>query len=108
MVPAVDGVKSRSELIRQLVIEGLTGLVRRQQRWGQQFAKAQSGPFTAEREKGYTAMIKYRALYEGACNLEWKAYFAWRDKHKNCEPLTAADERYADAYSSCPVPKAKP
>ncbi len=62
--------------------------------------------FTAETERDMTNFIKKRRLFEGACNLPWADYFAFREANK-CARLTVGDERYAGLYSSCAIPQKK-
>jgi hypothetical protein len=51
-------------------------------------------PITAETERKYTALIKQRELYEGACNLSWPMYFRFREEHADdVAPLSADDKR---------------
>ena len=39
-------------------------------------------------EREYTALIKRRQLYEGACELSWAQYFKYRERHPDCTPLS--------------------
>jgi len=64
-------------------------------------------PIKAETEREYTALIKQRQLYEGACNLSWPMYFQFREEHADdVVPLSADDIAYAGSWTSCAV-KAK-
>jgi hypothetical protein len=56
-----------------------------------------SGP---EMEQQYTALIQDRQLYEGACELPWSRYFAYRDQHPECTPLTSEDLAYVGQWTS--------
>ena len=56
-----------------------------------------------EDEKKMTRLIQKRALGEGDCDLPWPEYFKFREAN-TCSRLKSSDERYASAYSSCPVP----
>jgi hypothetical protein len=58
-------------------------------------------PITADTEREYTALIKQRRLYEGACMLAWEQYFKFRDQHADCEPLTSDDLEYAGHWTAC-------
>jgi ParB/RepB/Spo0J family partition protein len=60
-------------------------------------------PITPEMEHEYTAMIKQRTLYEGACMLAWLMYFKYRDEHPDLPPLTPDDLAYAGMWTSCAV-----
>jgi len=61
----------------------------------------QATPITAKTERKYTALIKNRKLYEGACELAWEMYFKFRDEHPDCEPLTPDDLAYVGQWTSC-------
>jgi hypothetical protein len=61
-----------------------------------------ANPLTAKEEARYTRLVKRRRLYEGACELRWSDYFAFREAHK-CEPLTAIDVEYLSQWTVCPV-----
>ena len=50
--------------------------------------------FTADDEKEYTGNIKKRKLWEGACDLNWPKYRAYRAAHPGCERLDTQDLRY--------------
>lgn len=67
-------------------------------------------PITDEKEKAYTRLIKDRKLYEGACDLSWPEYFAFREEYVHfIEPLTDDDLAYAAQWTSCAVrTKTKP
>jgi hypothetical protein len=67
---------------------------------GEQVAKAH--PFTADDECEYTTMVKQRKLYEGACELRWKDYFAYRDAN-TCRALTEDDLLYLGQWTVCPT-----
>jgi hypothetical protein len=103
-------VCTRSEFIRSLVIEGINRLNRSRSHANAVRATvnridAEGPTFTAEKEKAFTEAIKERRVsFEGACDLPWDDYFAYRDKH-GCEPLNESDRAYAAAYSSCAVPQ---
>jgi hypothetical protein len=60
-------------------------------------------PITPEKEQAYTRLIKTCTLYEGACDLSWSEYFAYRDAHPECEALTKANLAYAGQWTSCAV-----
>jgi hypothetical protein len=60
-------------------------------------------PITAATERKYTALIKQRQLYEGACDLAWARYFEYRDAHPKCAPLGSEDLAYAAQWTSCAV-----
>jgi hypothetical protein len=60
-------------------------------------------PITAEIESRYTALIKGRKLYEGACDLSWARYFEYREEHPECAPLSEEDLAYAGQWTSCAV-----
>ena len=60
-------------------------------------------PITPEMEREYTAMIKQRTLYEGACELSWEQYFKYRDQHPDCTPLSQDDLAYAGMWTACAV-----
>ena len=60
-------------------------------------------PITAETERRYTALIKRRELYAGACDLAWTRYFEFRDAHPDCMPLSEEDLAYAAQWTSCAV-----
>jgi ParB-like chromosome segregation protein Spo0J len=60
-------------------------------------------PIDAETECRYTAMIKQRTLYEGACELSWQQYFKYRDQHPDCTPLSQDDLAYAGMWTACAV-----
>jgi hypothetical protein len=60
-------------------------------------------PITPEMEHEYTAMIKQRTLYEGACMLAWQMYFKYRDEHPDLPPLSPDDLEYAGMWTSCTV-----
>jgi ParB/RepB/Spo0J family partition protein len=60
-------------------------------------------PCTPEMEQEYTALIKNRALYEGACELSWAQYFRYRDEHPDCTRLDDDDLIYAGMWTSCAV-----
>jgi ParB-like chromosome segregation protein Spo0J len=60
-------------------------------------------PITPEMEHEYTAMIKQRTLYEGACMLAWQMYFKYRDEHPDLPPLSPDDLEYAGMWTACAV-----
>jgi ParB-like nuclease domain len=60
-------------------------------------------PINSETEAHYTAMIKQRTLYEGACELSWPMYFKYLDEHPELDPLTPDDLEYAGMWTSCAV-----
>jgi hypothetical protein len=62
----------------------------------QELAKL-SGP---EMEREYTALIQDRQLYEGACELPWSQYFAYRDQHAGSAPLSSDDLRYVGQWTN--------
>jgi hypothetical protein len=64
-------------------------------------AEFQATPITADTEREYTALIKTRRLYDGACMLAWEMYFKFRDQHSDCEPLTPDDLAYAGMWTAC-------
>ena len=65
-------------------------------------AKQEVTPFTTDDECGYTSLVKKRRLREGACDLRWSDYFAFREANK-CERLTANDMRYLSQWTGCPI-----
>jgi predicted nucleic acid-binding Zn ribbon protein len=75
---------------------------REAQRLAEREAYNKTHPFTADEEARYTSLVKERRLYEGACDLRWADYFAFRQAHK-CEPLTADDESYLGQWTTCPT-----
>jgi hypothetical protein len=60
-------------------------------------------PITPKVEHEYTAMIKRRTLYEGACMLAWPMYFKYRDEHPDLPPLSPDDLEYASLWTTCAV-----
>jgi hypothetical protein len=60
-------------------------------------------PITAEMEREYTALIKRRQLYEGACDLSWAQYFKYREQHPDCASLSENDLAYAGMWTACAV-----
>lgn len=65
-----------------------------------------SASFTAKHERLMTRFLKERSVPDGGCELPWQVYFDYRDAHK-CAPLSKDDMKYAGAFSSCALPKAK-
>jgi hypothetical protein len=81
-----------------------------QRAWSQRRAKERARrnvdhgarSFTADAERRMTSLVKRRRLYEGACDLPWADYFAFREV-KRCERLAANDVRYLSQWTACPV-----
>jgi hypothetical protein len=101
---------SRSDFIRDILAGHLNRRIP-QLRWSAEFRKDETaakitgkGPFTAEKEKAFTEAIQGRMLFEGACDLPWRDYWSFREKHQ-CATLSSSDTEYAAAYSSCAVPR---
>jgi len=61
--------------------------------------------FTADDEKEYTGYIKKRKLWEGACDLNWPKYRAYRAAHPESAPLDAKDLRYVGQWTGVFKPK---
>jgi hypothetical protein len=59
-------------------------------------------PLTTKEEAHYTRLVRERRLYEGACDLRWADYFAFRAAHKR-KPLTAEDVEYLSQWTVCPM-----
>jgi hypothetical protein len=57
-------------------------------------------PMTPEKEQEYTRLIKSRELYEGACDLSWQEYFAYRGQHPDCAPLSRDELDYANMWTA--------
>jgi hypothetical protein len=97
-----------------MIIDGLNAAKRRQKRRAHDYADATHARlmaggtvFTAERERQFTEAIKDRMLYEGACDLPWREYVAFRKKHRR-KPLTDSDLAYLAEWTPCAVnPKAR-
>jgi hypothetical protein len=112
--PAYPDVRSRSDFIRSMIIDGLNAAKRRQKRRARDYEDgtrtrltAGGAVFTADRERQFTEVIKDRMLYEGACDLPWPEYVAFRKKH-SCKPLTDSDLAYLAEWTPCAVnPKAR-
>jgi hypothetical protein len=107
-LPLFLEAQNRSDVIRFLVAKGLNNAIERQQRFASANAsdtleRITGGEFTAESEQAFTAAIKQRMLFEGAIDLPWDEYAAWRKTHKGCEPLTDADQTYVATFASCAV-----
>jgi ParB-like nuclease domain len=62
-------------------------------------------PCTPEMEQKYTALIKKRQLYEGACELSWAQYFKYRDQHPDLSPLDQDDLDYAGMWTPFAMPE---
>src|SRR5262245_16998997 len=110
--PIFSDAQTRSEFIRDVITDWLNANIRKQQRYAaynarETHARLMNGAstFTKEREREFTKVIKNRMLYEGACDLPWPEYFAFRNKHKDCERLTDSDLTYAAEWTSCALPK---
>jgi hypothetical protein len=104
-----DPDAENAEVIRDLIIEGLHAIIRRAHRRAQNYAAGTRArltkggtAFTAERERQFTDAIKDRLLYEGAWDLPWPQYAAFRKKHGG-EPLTKGDLAYLTAWTPCAV-----
>ena len=86
-------------------IDQLADVKRAQKEYAEQKDREQEEfqrtPITAETEQDYTAMIKHRTLYEGACSLAWPMYFKYREEHPDLPPLTSDDLAYAGMWTSC-------
>jgi hypothetical protein len=91
----LSGVDNPRLIKRRRKIEERTAKYDRKQ------AKFLATPIKAKTEREYTALIKQRRLYEGACELAWARYFEYRDAHHDCEPLTADDLAYAGMWTAC-------
>jgi hypothetical protein len=99
--------KNREEFVRDMIRDGLYARIRRRQRHALKYTRetaaelAEGGrAFTAERERLFTEAIKNRLLYEGACDLPWPEYAAFRQKHGG-ETLTKGDLAYLAAWTPC-------
>jgi hypothetical protein len=88
-------------------LDHLTEEKQRHKKYAEQYNLGQEQfertPITATMEHEYTAMIKQRVLYEGACSLAWPMYFQYRDEHPDLPPLTPDDLAYVGMWTSCAI-----